>query len=87
MDWQQQAQLNWVRSVANLAPPVTWTSQPLPIKPNRMTPTASIFVALGGEQNASRRRFKMLESICAVSTFVSGSTDLSFDNANANRHK
>ena len=52
-----------------------------------MMPTASIFVALGGEQNASRRRFKMLESICSVSTFVSGSTDLSFDNANANRHK
>ena len=52
--------------------------------------TASVFVALGGEQNASRRRFKMLESTCAllsVSTFVSGSTDLSFDNANANRHK
>jgi hypothetical protein len=47
-------------------------------------------VALGGEQNASRRRFKMLASTCAllsVSTFVSASTDLSFDNANANRHK
>jgi hypothetical protein len=32
----------------------------------------------------------MLESTCAllsVSNFVSGSTDLSFDNANANRHK
>ena len=76
--------------VANWAPPVTWTSQALPSKVNKTRTIASVFVALGGEQNASRRRFKMLESTCAllsVSNFVSGSTDLSFDNANANRHK